>query len=252
VIGIPLGTWLGEQAGWRVPFALMAALGTATCLSIASLLPRADTRESGSGRGSAPDVRRYGVLVISTAVGVAGFLTFNTYITPFLLDISGFTAGALGPILLAGGLGGLTGTLLVGRIVDRNPWAAVALPLALISAALLGLYTLGHRQLPTVLLVATAGMAFSALAVAVLSRSMQVAPGRTDTASAGISSAFNVGIAAGAFIGGGLLDSTGVRSVALVGGLLTVVALAAMTADEPMLARRCRFEPHRPVSGTLH
>ena len=141
VIGIPLGTWLGEQAGWRIPFALMAVLGTATCLSIASLLPRADARASTSGRGSAPDVRRYGVLVISTAVGVAGFLTFNTYITPFLLDISGFTAGALGPILLAGGLGGLTGTLLVGRIVDRSPWAAVALPLALISAALLGLYT---------------------------------------------------------------------------------------------------------------
>ena len=92
--------------------------------------------------------------------------------------------------------------------------------------------------MPTVLLVATAGMAFSALAVAVLSRTMQVAPGNTDLASAGISTAFNVGIAAGAFIGGGLLDSTGVRSVALVGGLLAVVALVIMTADEPVLARR--------------
>ncbi|TDO45402.1 DHA1 family L-arabinose/isopropyl-beta-D-thiogalactopyranoside export protein-like MFS transporter/DHA1 family inner membrane transport protein [Kribbella sp. VKM Ac-2527] len=238
VIGIPLGTWLGEQAGWRIPFALMAVLGTATCLSIASLLPRVDARESTSGRGSAPDVRRYAVLVVSTALGVAGFLTFNTYVTPFLLDISGFTSGALGPILLASGLGGLTGTLLVSRILDRNPWAAVALPLALIGAALLGLYTLGHRQVPTVLLIATAGMAFSALAVAVLSRTLQVAPGSTDLASAGTSSAFNIGIAAGAFIGGGLLDSTGVRSVALVGGLLAILALVAITADEPVLARR--------------
>jgi DHA1 family L-arabinose/isopropyl-beta-D-thiogalactopyranoside export protein-like MFS transporter/DHA1 family inner membrane transport protein len=238
VIGIPLGTWLGEQFGWRIPFALMAVLGTATCLGIACLLPRVGVQESASGRGSAPDVRRYVVLIATTALGVAGFLTFNTYVAPFLLDVSGFTSGALGPVLLASGLGGLTGTLLVGRILDQHPWAAIVLPLALISAALIGLYTFGHWQVPAVLLVATAGMAFSALAVAVLSRTMQVAPGNTDLASAGISTAFNVGIAAGALIGGGLLDSTGVRSVALVGGLLAVVALVMMTADKPVLARR--------------
>jgi DHA1 family L-arabinose/isopropyl-beta-D-thiogalactopyranoside export protein-like MFS transporter/DHA1 family inner membrane transport protein len=238
VIGIPLGTWLGEQFGWRIPFALMAVLGTATCLSIACLLPRVDAQESASGRGSDPDVRRYVVLVATTALGVAGFLTFNTYVAPFLLDVSGFTSDALGPVLLASGLGGLTGTLLVGRILDRHPRTAIVLALALISSALLGLYSLGHRQMPAVLLVATVGMAFSALAVAVLSRTMQVAPGNTDLASAGISTAFNVGIAGGAFLGGGLLDSSGVRSVALVGGLLAVVALVIMTADRPVLARR--------------
>ena len=238
VIGVPLGTWLGELTDWRVPFALMAVVGAATGLGVATLLPRIHARETVARRGSAPDVRRYAVLVASTAVGVAGFLTFNTYVTPFLLDISGFTSSALGPILLASGLGGLTGTLIIGRLLDRNPWAAVALPLALVSAALLGLYSLGHQQVPTVLLVAIAGMAFSMLAIAVLSRTLQVAPGSTDLASAGTNSAFNVGIAAGAFIGGGLLDSIGVRSVALVGGLLAMVALVIMTADEPVLARR--------------
>jgi DHA1 family L-arabinose/isopropyl-beta-D-thiogalactopyranoside export protein-like MFS transporter/DHA1 family inner membrane transport protein len=241
VIGVPLGTWLGEWAGWRVPFALMAVVGAATSLGIATLLPRADTREAGPRRGSAPDVRRYAALVASTAVGVAGFLTFNTYVTPFLLDISGFGSGALGPILLVCGLGGLIGTLLIGRLLDRDPWAAVVLPLALLGAALLGLYSLGHRQVPTVLLVALVGMAFSMLAIGVLNRTLQVAPGSTDLASAGTNAAFNIGIAAGAFIGGGLLDSTGVRSVALVGGLLAIVALAAMTADEPVLAGRRRL-----------
>jgi predicted MFS family arabinose efflux permease len=238
VIGIPLGTWLGQQAGWRVPFALMAVAGMATGLGIATLLPRVSARETVVSRGSAPDVRRYAVLVASTAVGVAGFLTFNTYVTPFLLDISGFESSALGPILLACGLGGLTGTLLIGRLLDRDPWAAVALPLALVGVALLGLYSLGHRQAPTVLLIALVGMAFSMLAIAILSRTLQVAPGSTDLASAGTNAAFNAGIAAGGLIGGGLLDSIGVRSVALVGGLLAIAALVAMTADEPLLARR--------------
>jgi predicted MFS family arabinose efflux permease len=241
VIGIPLGTWLGEWAGWRIPFALMAVVGAVTSLSIAILLPRANAREAEPPRGSDPDVRRYAVLLVSTTVGVAGFLTFNTYVTPFLLDISGFGSGALGPILLACGLGGLIGTLIIGRLLDHDPWAAVVLPLALVGAALLGLYSLGHRQAPTVLLIAIVGMAFSMLAIGVLNRTLQVAPGSTDLASAGTNVAFNIGIAAGALIGGGLLDSTGVRSVALVGGLLAVVALVAMTADEPVLAGRRRL-----------
>jgi DHA1 family L-arabinose/isopropyl-beta-D-thiogalactopyranoside export protein-like MFS transporter/DHA1 family inner membrane transport protein len=174
VIGIPLGTWLGEWAGWRVPFALMAVVGAATCLGVARLLPRVDVREVASVRGSAPSVRRYAVLVASTALGVAGFLTFNTYVTPFLLDVSGFTSGALGPILLASGVGGLAGTLLIGRLLDRDPWAAVVLPLSVICFALFGLYAIGHQPVAAVLLVAIAGMAFSGLAVAVLSRTPQV------------------------------------------------------------------------------
>ena len=80
-------------------------------------------------------------------------------------------------------------------------------------------------------------MAFSGLAVAVQSRTLQVAPGSTDIASAGASSAFNVGIAAGAFVGGALIDTTTVRSVALVGGVLTAIAALVMLG-EPLLARR--------------
>ena len=79
-------------------------------------------------------------------------------------------------------------------------------------------------------------MAYSALAVAVQNRTLEVAPGSTDIASAGSSSAFNVGIAAGALVGGVLVDNTGVRSVALVGGILTALALIVMLA-EPWFAR---------------
>ncbi|MFI7061238.1 MFS transporter [Kribbella sp. NPDC050124] len=241
VVGIPLGTWLGEQAGWRLPFALMAVVAAATGLAVLALLPHSSAEETAPRRGTARGNRRYGVLVASTSVGVAGFLTFNTYVTPFLLDVGGFGTGALAPILLACGLGGLAGTLLIGRLIERDPWVAVVLPLALVGASLLGLYSVGHEQAPTVLLIALVGMAFSMLAVGILSRTLLVAPGSLDLASAGTNVAFNVGIAAGGLIGGVLLDNTGVRSVALVGGLLAIVALTAMTADEPVLARGRRL-----------
>jgi len=236
VVGIPAGTWLGEQAGWQIPFAVLAGVGLVTCLGIMAILPRVEAQYGATDRGTEPDVRRYVVLVMTCAIGVTGFLTANTYITPFLLEVSGFGVGALGPILLVSGLGGLTGVLLIGLILDRRPWTAVVLPLVLITCALLGLYALGGLQVPAVLFVGLAGMAYSALAVSLLSRTLQVAPGNTDLASAGTSTAFNLGIATGAFIGGGLIDGPGVRTVALVGGLLTATALA-WTLAEPKLAR---------------
>jgi DHA1 family L-arabinose/isopropyl-beta-D-thiogalactopyranoside export protein-like MFS transporter/DHA1 family inner membrane transport protein len=92
-------------------------------------------------------------------------------------------------------------------------------------------------QVVTVAMIALIGLAFSGLAVAVQSRTLQVAPGSTDLASAGTSSAFNVGIAAGAFVGGALIDITSVRAVALVGGLLTAAGALVMLS-EPLLVRR--------------
>lgn len=237
ILGIPLGTWLGEQAGWRVPFVVMTVLGAAACAGIVALLPRAEVQDSPSRRGSSPDLRRYVVLLVTCAVGVTGFLTFNTYVTPFLLDISGFSSGVLGPMLLASGAGGLAGTLIVGRVLDRFPWGATVLPLGVIGVGLFGLYALGQVQVVTVGLIAVIGLAFSGFAVAAQSRTLQVAPGSTDIASAGTSSAFNVGIAAGAFVGGALIDTTTVRAVALVGGLLAAAGALVMLS-EPLLVRR--------------
>ncbi|TDW22229.1 MFS transporter [Kribbella kalugense] len=239
ILGIPLGTWLGEQAGWRVPFVVAAGLGAAACIGVMTLLPHTEIQDSPARRGSSPDLRRYVVLLIACAVGVTGFLTYNTYVTPFLLDITGFSSDALGPMLLASGVGGLAGTLIVGRLLDRFPFGAVVAPLGLITAGLFGLYAFGTLKVATVLLIAVIGLSFSGLAVAVQSRTLQIAPGSTDIASAGTSSAFNVGIAAGAFVGGALIDATTVRSVALVGGLLTAAAFLVMLS-EPLLTRRRR------------
>jgi MFS transporter, DHA1 family, inner membrane transport protein len=84
--------------------------------------------------------------------------------------------------------------------------------------------------------VALAGLAFSALATALSSRVLQVAPGSVDLASAGTSVAFNVGITLGALLGSVLLSEFGVRSTALVSGLLSLAALAVALA-EPWAAR---------------
>ena len=108
-------------------------------------------------------------------------------------------------------------------------------PVAAQAAALLGLYILGGTPVVAVALVAVSGLSFGALTTALASRVLQVAPGSADLAAAGASTAVNLGITAGALVGSVLLPSLGVRGTALLGGLLSLAALAAALV-EPVAA----------------
>jgi DHA1 family L-arabinose/isopropyl-beta-D-thiogalactopyranoside export protein-like MFS transporter/DHA1 family inner membrane transport protein len=173
-------------------------------------------------------VRRYTLLVISCALAVTGFETAYTYITPYLVEVSKFSSSTLAPLLLIIGAAGVVGTLAVGRFLDAHPWPAMVVPLALVAGGLLALYGGGHMRGATVVALLPVGLGFSAYAAAMQSATLLVAPGSTDIASAGTSTAFNVGIAAGSFLGGALIGGPGLRSVALVGAVITVLAAAAL------------------------
>ncbi len=237
VLGVPAGTWLGQQLGWRAAFGVMAVIGTVTCVAVVLLLPASLPSGAASARAAAPDRRRYLLLLLVTTLGVAGAMTAQTYVTPFLLDVTRFAAPSLGPLLLVSGAGGIAGTLVAGRFLDRHPWPALAVPMALLCAAAVVLYAGGTVRVLTILALATTGAAYAAFAAAVQSRVLQVAPGSTDMASAGSSSSFNIGIAGGSFLGGVIIEDVSVRAVALAAALLLAAALAALLLD-PLLPRR--------------
>jgi DHA1 family L-arabinose/isopropyl-beta-D-thiogalactopyranoside export protein-like MFS transporter/DHA1 family inner membrane transport protein len=174
-------------------------------------------------------------------------MTAQTYITPFLLDVTGFAPGALAALLFVSGAAGVLGTVVVGRVLDARPVASLVGPLILLTVSMLGLFALGAFKPSAVGLLALGGFGFSSFAAAVQSRVLQVAPASTDLASAWTSSAFNVGIAGGSFIGGVILPALGARPLALVGGALTLAALAVLSVDgalrrqDPAPAREMRM-----------
>jgi DHA1 family inner membrane transport protein len=236
VVGVPAGTWLGQQAGWRAAFVAMSLLGLVTWIAVAALLPTSAPEHGGAARGTRPDPRRYGVLVAATAIGVTGLFTAATYVTPFLLDVAGYPARALGVLLVVAGIAGVLGAGGSGAVFDRWPRVALAAPMALAALALAGQYAFGGWRAPAIVFVSLAGVAMGSFAAAIQSRALQVAPGSTDIASAGTSSAFNVGIMAGSSLGGALVAAFGVRGTTLAGALIAAAALAVLLA-EPRLAR---------------
>ncbi|MGW5556970.1 MFS transporter [Micromonospora sp. NPDC003944] len=231
VLGVPLGTWLGQQAGWRTAFAVLAGVGVAIAAAVLVLLPSYPPAAGGAARGSAPDGRRFAVLLIATALGIGGFVTLQTYVTPFLLDVSGFADAVLAPLLFVSGAAGVVGTLVAARTLDARPIASLLTPLGIGAASLLGLYALGGLRPGVVALLAGFGLAYAAFGSAVQNRMLHLAPGSTDIASAGVSTAFNVGIAGGSLLGGALLPLSGARPLALAGGVLALAALTLLAVD---------------------
>lgn len=237
VIGVPGAVWLGQQAGWRVPFAVLAVVGLVTGLAMAAALPGRAARSAGPLRGSTPDARRYVLLLVVTALVVTGCLSAFTYVTPYLLRVSGFPEAALGPVLLVNGIAGVVSTFVVSAFVDRRPWLSLTVPLAVAAVAWLALYAFGAVPSVAVVALALAALGYNALPPAIGSRVVRIAPGSVDLASAACSSVFNVGIASGSFLGGLLLSGPGLHVLPLAAAALTAAAFAVMLA-EPRLARR--------------
>ncbi|GIF76025.1 MFS transporter [Asanoa siamensis] len=231
VLGLPLATWIGQQAGWRAAFAVLAVLGLVAGAVVTALLPSFRPADGGAARGTMPHRGRFRALLVITAVGITGNFVAQTYITPFLLEVSRFPDASLSLLLLVSGVAGVVGTILVGRFIDSRPVAALAVPLALVGGGLVLLYAFGTVQPVTVALLALFGLAFSAFAATVQGRTLQLAPGNTDLASAASGSAFNAGIASGSLLGGVLLPVTGLRSLMLVGGLIMLAALGVALRD---------------------
>jgi MFS transporter, DHA1 family, inner membrane transport protein len=240
MLGVPAGTWLGQQAGWRAAFFALAGLALLAFLAIVVLMPSVPTELEHAATGTNPDPRRYAIVLITTALVVTGLFTTFTYTSVFLTTVSGLPAAALSAALLARGVADFIGIFAGGVATDHHQRLAIIAPLVLLSAAYLGMFGFAEATLPVVALLALSGFAMGALTPALSNRVMEVAPGRTDVASAGNSAAYNVGIAAGSFLGGILLPAYGVRSTALAGGIVVVAALAVAMVEPAVKATSAR------------
>ncbi|MFE4664628.1 MFS transporter [Streptomyces sp. NPDC056716] len=123
LIGVPAGTYIGDAAGWQATFVFAGALGAAALLLVlvtAPSTPAAAEPAAGVRELLRPVLNRAVLVVLLvTVVTVAGNLAFQTYLAPFLTDLASVTRRQLALLLVISGAGGLLGTRLAGRFVDR-------------------------------------------------------------------------------------------------------------------------------------
>jgi predicted MFS family arabinose efflux permease len=136
VIGVPVGVALADHVGWRGTLWLITGLGAVAIAGIVLALPRLEAAPPPPLRERARILARRPVAAIAGVSLIAGVTSLGlyTYLAPFLTDADAHgTDGTLGA-MWAWGLGGVAGSLLIGRIVDRTgrPYAVVAVVLVLL------------------------------------------------------------------------------------------------------------------------
>ncbi|MEV0697850.1 MFS transporter [Saccharopolyspora sp. NPDC050389] len=243
VLGMPMGTLLGQQFGWRSAFWGVTALGVVGLIGIAALVPH-QPAEPGSGlRGELAAFRRPQVwlALAVTAIGFSGLLTSFTYVAPMLTDVAGFSPASIAWLLAIYGAGLVVGTYLGGKAADRALLPTIFTLLAAL-AAVLALFpaTLHHPVAAVVALFVLGAVGFGTIPPLQM-RVMQLAGGAATLVSAANITAFNLGAAAGAWLGGLAIDAGfGYASPNWVGAGLTAagLVLAIATADLRRTNRR--------------
>ncbi|SFJ30308.1 MFS transporter, DHA1 family, inner membrane transport protein [Amycolatopsis sacchari] len=231
VLGVPLGTFLGQQLGWRSTFWAVTIIGLVALAGIAALVPPAPAPEGTSVRGELAAFRRPQVW-ISAAVSVLAFgsvIGGYTYIAFILTEVGHFAATTVPWLLVLFGAGTFVGNFAGGKAADRALNRTLTTLLALLAVVLAGFALTAGNKAMTVVALTLMGTIGLATAPGLQLRTMRHAQDAPTLASGVNIAAFNIGNAIGAWLGGLALGAGfGYVSPLWVGAALAVAGLAVL------------------------
>lgn len=260
VTGVPLGTFLGQQFGWRIAFAAIVAVG------IVALIANGILVSSNLRQGTKTPIREQVKLITNgrlllafsiTALGYGGTFVVFTYLSPLLHDITGFGDNTIAVILLLYGIAIAIGNMIGGKASNRRPVTALFYMFAVQAVVLLLLmFTLPYKTagLITVFFMGLfAFMNVPGLQVYVVMLAERFAPNAKDVASAVNIAAFNAGIAIGAYLGGRVTESVGLIHTTWVGALMVggAVLLTGWAIALERKSSRRRTNEACPINASL-
>lgn len=232
VTGVPLGTFIGGQIGWRAAFVTIIMIGILAFIANAILVP------SELQKGKTVRFRDQGRLLTNgrlllilaiTALGYGGTFVVYTYLSPLLHDITGFSENTVAAILLLYGIAIAVGNIIGGKAADRNPLKSLLVMFILQAVVLLMLAFTAPFKIVGLITIFMMGlfafMSVPGLQVYVVILAERYVPEAKDVASSLNIAAFNAGIAIGAYLGGVVNDSIGLIHTPWVGSLMVLGAV---------------------------
>ena len=222
VVGIPLGNALGQAFGWRVSFAVLAALVLIVLVLMIRLLPAVPRQLPAPARkakvrdgqdSTLPAVLMVCLLILLVVAAQNGFGTFTVV---WLLDVAHFAPGSIPIVLLAGGIASAVGVALVGGLYGRFPRRLFlgALTVMVVILCTVPVAAASRSEESVWVLIILMGAVFGGIPVMLQTRMMWSASPRSRNMAAALqTTAFNVGIGGGAFFGGLALEGTSLASL---------------------------------------
>ncbi len=254
VIGVPSITFLGQIAGWRVAYLVVAALFALTFVAVWLVVPLQAGDPAATLRRELGALRRVQVwLALGIgAIGFGGFFAVYSYVAPMVTEVTGLEPGLVPVALVVVGLGMTIGNLVGGRVADWNIMRGLFIFFAVFALALLGLALSAQTVVGLLVFLFLIGGSAAALSPAIQSRLMEVA-GDSQTLAAAINHAsLNIGNSLGAYLGGvtiaaglGYLSPTWIGLALCVPGVL--LALISLLIGRAQRRRSLESEAVRTV-----
>ncbi|TDN68515.1 MFS transporter [Paraburkholderia sp. BL10I2N1] len=204
VLGVPFGTFIGQEFGWRMAFWIVAGLGVLSLGGVAALVPnRHDSGPTGLGH----EVRvlkepQVWLALAMTVLGFGGVFVVFTYIAPILEQVSGFTPRGVTLILVIFGVGLTVGNTIGGKLADRALMPSLMGILVALAVVMAIFAKTSHSQIAAAVTVFVWGIAAFATVPPLQMRVVEKATAAPNLASTLNIGAFNVGNAGGAWLGG--------------------------------------------------
>lgn len=231
ILGLPGGTAIGNAFGWRVSFLCIAALAALSVVAVFFALPAATKGEQQADAPLALQARQLlhqevFLTYLAIAVIMIGQLAFGTFQVAILTTVTGIADGLVPYYLLAGGAGAVLGIWLGGKGADWNIDATIMVVVTGQVVSFLALLVAVRDPLWMGVMLFVSSLFGFGFSTPVQLRILQGARAAPRLASTMVSTAYNVGIAAGAALGALLLNAgldyallpvTGIVSSALAG-----------------------------------
>ena len=228
VLGVPLGTLLGQAYGWRATFWAVSVIGIAAFVALLIWVPEVRQARRMRLKREVIALSHPQVLLamgVSTICSASLFTVF-TYITPLLETVSGISPHGVSIALLLFGVGITLGNLAGGRAADWRLMTSIVVMLCMLVVVQAAFTWSSHSAIPAVITI----MIWGALAFGVCSplQMRVVDQGRAapSLASTLNQSAFNLGNALGASFGGIMVSAgVGYSRLPWLGSALSALAL---------------------------
>lgn len=232
VTGVPFGTFIGQQLGWRFAFILIVIVGIIAFIANSILVPSDLKKPARTTFRSQLNLIRNGrilMVFIITALGYGGTFVVFTYLSPLLHDITGFKTSTVAIILLVYGLAIAIGNIIGGKLSNQKPLQSLFYMFIIQAIVLFILMFTAPFKIAGLITIFFMGlMAFMnvpGLQVYVVMLAERFVPSSVDVASALNIAAFNAGIAIGSYLGGVITNSLGLIHTTWIGAFMVLLAV---------------------------
>lgn len=228
VLGVPLGTVIGENFGWRMAFALVAALSIIPILGIIKFLPKVPPQPTVPLLKQIASLKSKKIISIQliSVLELTGHFTVYTYFTPLLQETMGLSTNMISIVLLVFGIAGITGGWIGGWASDKYGGVkTIIICLILFASSLFVLPYATKSMISLIIVVIIYGGVVWALSPAVQNHLSKSAPNSCDI-QIGLNTSFlHLGVALGSGFGGLLINNYPVITNTWVAGIMVTLAL---------------------------